>query len=754
MEPTLGVRTCIITVDDGTDTSAPIYTAVTIALVNDNAPVLTVNDSYVPILVESGLYPESTVALFDGNMVLSDADHNPEFLLDYAVVRVNPATPQLVDEYLRVSFPTSLTVTYNASTGVLLLLGQQTVQDYQFALDHVEYVTTNDEPDPNDRSIEVYVFDGRHASNTVVVNVSVELIDDQYPIVDLDASVNSTVDYHVNFVEEGPAVEVTSPNLVLRDRDSGFLYQFPTNITEAIVTLVDRRDGPNEYLTVTAPAGFAVTASETVSARHRLRRDEGGFMAEQHHRWRRQLRENCTDVQLQDSVIPGNPVHGIYVQRAGTEAGRPAYESDTGLFLYFSPPIAGGSWVIGTTLGSTSAATMRAYLPEDIADPIEQSMPFRSLDGTRWIYDWDLQVACVTPTTTMTTTGTTTVTTTATTSQTTSQTSTATTTQTTTPSEAPTIDPTTTFELRITGAGTLEDYRRILRTVLYHNIADEPLGPRTRTVEFIIKDSVHETIPPAATRITIVSVNDAPRLNLSAVLTGIDNYVNYTEGDVVRIAPTAGIEDDDDVYIQELRLVLLSPPDGIVLCTNLWVVVFVQWSFMQLISIAKSSLGQSRYILVTLFCSCRAASGMYKPNEMTPLGKCSLFDVAAYSPHRRRGEHFPKRDVATNHGQQQPPRNCTDWTCVHRKLHLLATARGVHQCSLAGQSIDSNACHQRSDFRWSQHQCYGVCAHTIRRGEQRTNRRPERTRRRWCQQLAHLYGARDSISDRATSPSL
>ncbi|MBW4516724.1 MAG: calcium-binding protein [Timaviella obliquedivisa GSE-PSE-MK23-08B] len=110
--------------------------------------------------------------------------------------------------------------TFNFVTGVLTLIGQASVENYQTALRSITYTNSSDQPNTSDRPITISVSDG--ASNSSVVRtVKITAVND-LPIVGVT---NSTL----IFAEDGAAVAI-DPAVTVTDLDND-------NITGATVTV-------------------------------------------------------------------------------------------------------------------------------------------------------------------------------------------------------------------------------------------------------------------------------------------------------------------------------------------------------------------------------------------------------------------------------------------------------------------------------------------------------------------------------------
>lgn len=99
------------------------------------------------------------------------------------------------DEFLAVDTTgTSITASYDASTGILTLSGSDLLANYQQVIRSLTYDNISENPDTTDRAIEVIVNDGVNDSATATVTVSVEGVNDPpnlEPIADQTAELDT-----------------------------------------------------------------------------------------------------------------------------------------------------------------------------------------------------------------------------------------------------------------------------------------------------------------------------------------------------------------------------------------------------------------------------------------------------------------------------------------------------------------------------------------------------------------------------------
>src|SRR5262249_12078430 len=110
---------------------------------------------------------------------------------------------------------TSITGSYDGSTGVLTFTGTDTLANYQTVLRSVKYSNTSDEPTTTDRVVTFQVDDGQtdnHASNTPSRTVSVTAVNEA-PVL---AGIESTT---LAFTENAAPIQVTD-TITISDGDN------------------------------------------------------------------------------------------------------------------------------------------------------------------------------------------------------------------------------------------------------------------------------------------------------------------------------------------------------------------------------------------------------------------------------------------------------------------------------------------------------------------------------------------------------
>ena len=242
-EPSFVTRLISVVAHDGDFASELEYIQIRIELVND-PPVIDLNgpqqfgrDTMVNYVEGAG------AVLIVPNATLTDNDHDQ--LLQLMVRIANPVDSP--NEILFIDTPPAggnVTVEFDNETGILLLDGYSSIISYQEALRSITYENTEANPgfpDTVQRMIEFMVFDGMNYSTLVEAILTFDSVNDP-PIMDLNGDADGT-NFSTTFTEEGAAVSLTSPDVVLFDIDN-------TSLAFVRIRIENLLDGQDEVLTV------------------------------------------------------------------------------------------------------------------------------------------------------------------------------------------------------------------------------------------------------------------------------------------------------------------------------------------------------------------------------------------------------------------------------------------------------------------------------------------------------------------------
>lgn len=130
---------------------------------------------------------------------------------------------------------TNITASYNSTTGILSLTGNDTVANYQQVLRTITYNNTAASPNPTNRIITFVVSDGTYTSPLATTTLGINA-----PVLDLNGAA-SGINYTADF-PGGTAVSIVdTTNLTLIDPDN-------PNLASATVTITNLRNSASEVL--------------------------------------------------------------------------------------------------------------------------------------------------------------------------------------------------------------------------------------------------------------------------------------------------------------------------------------------------------------------------------------------------------------------------------------------------------------------------------------------------------------------------
>ncbi|PQO25676.1 hypothetical protein C5Y96_22920 [Blastopirellula marina] len=118
-----------------------------------------------------------------------------------------------------------------------------------------------------------------------------------------------------------------------------------------------------------------------------------------------------------------------------------------------------------------------------------------------------------------------------------------------------------TGELTLTGSDTLANYELVLKSLTYNNTSDDPTV-LDRTIQISVNDGGLSS-PLVVSTISVVSVNDAPTVDLNGEGSGIDFSASFTEGDGPIAIVDAGVlvDDVDDTNLESATITLTNVVD-------------------------------------------------------------------------------------------------------------------------------------------------------------------------------------------------
>jgi len=176
----------------------------------------------------------SSIAIGSG-ITLSDPDMLPlasgTVQLFYGALNVPPPGT----DFIQVNLPQGALgqVQVNATSSSIRFTGSGSLSTYTALLSSLQFGSTASEPETVPRLIVLQVYDGIFTSNSVTIMVSVALVNDNDPILDLSTS-SIGLGYSTTFTEGGLPVFLVGSDLKLSDADSDLLQSINVTLTNAI----------------------------------------------------------------------------------------------------------------------------------------------------------------------------------------------------------------------------------------------------------------------------------------------------------------------------------------------------------------------------------------------------------------------------------------------------------------------------------------------------------------------------------------
>jgi len=171
--PNNSSRTITIAVDDGSQGSNTLSRDIDITSAND-APVQGAIESATLTYTEN-----SGPQTITSSLAITDVDDT-----DQETATVQISNNHSAEDELTFTDQNGISGSYNSTTGVLVLTGTASLNDYEVALRSVEYVNNSDNPNPATRTISFTVNDGDANSNVQTRNIAISPLND-LPVLDL-----------------------------------------------------------------------------------------------------------------------------------------------------------------------------------------------------------------------------------------------------------------------------------------------------------------------------------------------------------------------------------------------------------------------------------------------------------------------------------------------------------------------------------------------------------------------------------------
>ena len=227
----------VIASDQGTpQMTGRANVTITVEDINDNIPeVIVVNSQFV--------YREGSDNINIGTGIT--VRDNDTFLLQMSTILLQGG-----NGYISISNrPRSLNVSTSDNMHMIILTGPASPDVYTMALRSLQFSAGDlSEPEEGQRTISIMVYDDQFTSTLENITITVELINDNPPILDLSAS-RGGLDFSTTFVEEGSPVNVVGSDAMLSDMDVDGVIEYIRIVLDGTL------DGPMETLQYAAVDG-------------------------------------------------------------------------------------------------------------------------------------------------------------------------------------------------------------------------------------------------------------------------------------------------------------------------------------------------------------------------------------------------------------------------------------------------------------------------------------------------------------------
>jgi subtilisin-like proprotein convertase family protein len=245
-EPRPGHQSVCIQVTDAHGlTSRPVSVVIEVTLVNDRPPEISApSEPYV--------FVEGSPFTLLQDISISDNDTGGG---DLYIYQLNATISNPFDgDNEEISAMGSSNVNVMVEGFSVVLTGPATLEDFQEVLSTLKYINTAEEPNTDERYIDLVVRDANFTSDVVSVTVRFLLVND-LPVIDLNGPLSPDVDIVVNYVEgSGPQPIVDPLNLTVSDNDHQYLVSVRVELTNPY-------DSPLEVLSI----DFTITNSTNMS---------------------------------------------------------------------------------------------------------------------------------------------------------------------------------------------------------------------------------------------------------------------------------------------------------------------------------------------------------------------------------------------------------------------------------------------------------------------------------------------------------
>ena len=239
-DPTSGTRSLTFVVFDGIDESQPEEVPLFFTAVND-PPVLDLNGPTAGFNFEATFIEDqvTSVQIVSPDSQLIDVDN-------MTIASVNVTLSPVLDIGQETILLTDGGTTYSDTEFFITTTrGPGKVSTFLRALHTLRYQNLAEEPTGGVRTITFIANDGISDSETVISTITVQTVND-LPVLDINV-LDPEPGYQTLFVENGPPVFITSPNVSISDNDAG------ANISTVMVVIQRAFDFLDESIESTDP---------------------------------------------------------------------------------------------------------------------------------------------------------------------------------------------------------------------------------------------------------------------------------------------------------------------------------------------------------------------------------------------------------------------------------------------------------------------------------------------------------------------
>lgn len=180
---------------DGGGLAGTSHLLVTVTDTNDESPILVISQSSYAYTEEAGLVSIiSSLQLIEPDLLQSNIQEALVILSAETSCQDGEHTFACPFEFecfyycneglaLNRSLYNFLSVSYATNTSTITISGTGSPATYESLLSSLHYFNGLSEPYPGSRMVELSVFDGVHHSNTLALNITVNVIDDNCPVI-------------------------------------------------------------------------------------------------------------------------------------------------------------------------------------------------------------------------------------------------------------------------------------------------------------------------------------------------------------------------------------------------------------------------------------------------------------------------------------------------------------------------------------------------------------------------------------------